>query len=257
MKIKKHIPNILSSIRLTSPLVLIPLIVTGNYGLAFISLCGFFLTDAVDGHLARKWHVESDLGAKIDAVADKLILGSLLIPLAITNPIIIINIVLEGFISLVNVARKIKGGSPKTHQLGRIKMIIISLFTSLGYLGKVVTIDANIINVLSIITTVLQTSSLIKYIKDGVKEQKKLKSNKHVNQLNNDDLKEKNLTKDKDLGNEGILINHDYKTEQMKELLEFSNLQLKKVELLKLREEMITLLNKKMDFETSKVKIKK
>ena len=43
----------------------------------------------------------------------------------------------------------------------------------------------------------------------------------------------------------------------MKELLEFSNLQLKKVELLKLREEMITLLNKKMDFETSKVKIKK
>ena len=73
MKIKKHIPNILSSVRLLSPFVLTPVIMSGSYLLAIILLSGFLLTDAIDGFLARKWNVQSDLGVKLDAVADKII----------------------------------------------------------------------------------------------------------------------------------------------------------------------------------------
>ena len=235
MKIKKHIPNILSSSRLISPLVLIPSIMSGNYLLAFSLLSAFLLTDALDGHLARKWHVESSLGAKIDAVADKLILGSLLIPLAITNPLVIINLVLEGLISVVNLVRKSKGGNPKTHQLGRIKMVVISLFTALSYLGKIVSIPSLVINTFSIITSILQVGTLTKYIEDGQKELKEIKSK------SNDSLEEIEKINNQGLSNEKVLENNDLIENTNNQ--ELSKLETKKEELEKLRSEIINLSN--------------
>lgn len=179
MKIKKHIPNILSSLRLASPLVLIPQILSGNYILVGVLLACFFATDALDGFLARKWHVESELGAKIDATADKLMLGSFLGPLVISNSMIGINLILEALISLTNVIRKATGGNPKTTQIGRVKMVVISIFIILSYLTKIVTIPSLIYSLIFSITTLLQTCTLGKYISDGIKEENDLKYDLH------------------------------------------------------------------------------
>ena len=167
---KKYIPNILSSMRLLSPFVLTPLIVTKHFLWAIIALVFFLLTDSIDGYLARKWNVISDLGSKLDVVADKIILLSLLIPLIIDNKLLIVTLVLEGLISLVNVTRKLTKGHPKTSQIGRIKMIIVSIFMGLNYLNMVVNVPKIIIMIMFSITLLFQLVTLINYIRDFIKE---------------------------------------------------------------------------------------
>lgn len=80
------IPNILSMFRL----VLIPIIAASylyrvhplvTVGLLLLS----GLTDIVDGWIARKFHMISDLGKALDPVADKLTQFTMLLCLALTN----------------------------------------------------------------------------------------------------------------------------------------------------------------------------
>jgi CDP-diacylglycerol--glycerol-3-phosphate 3-phosphatidyltransferase len=54
----------------------------GSY-LPFLLFVGVALTDALDGYLARRWQVQSEFGAFLDPVADKLLVVSLLLTLAI------------------------------------------------------------------------------------------------------------------------------------------------------------------------------
>ena len=66
----KHIPNILSSIRIPLSLLLIYLATLHKPAL-FVCVYAFTaLTDMLDGLLARKFHWESKLGSKIDGFAD-------------------------------------------------------------------------------------------------------------------------------------------------------------------------------------------
>lgn len=206
MKLKKHIPNILTSLRLFSPFILTPLIISGNYFMAFTALCSFLTTDALDGYLARKWQVQSELGAKLDAFADKLILLSLLVPLLINNPFILINLGLEGVISFVNVKRKLLGGKPRTLQIGRVKMVILSLFMALSYLNVLVLVPKIILNLFYITTIILQLKSLQAYFNEMKKEKKiKINNDKMANSLDKVVMsKEKNKVLDKDLLVENI-----------------------------------------------------
>jgi len=241
MKIKKHIPNILSSIRLFSPLVLVPLLVSGNYGGGFIALCGFLGTDAIDGYLARKWKVQSDLGAKIDAFADKIILASLLIPLIIQYPFILFNLVLEGGISLINISRSLNGGKPKTLQIGRLKMIIISLFMAISYLSNVVTIPSVILPIMFVLTSCFQVKALSRYNNELIKELSR-KNNKNEKS----DCKEKIIEKEN---------NNLVELENEKQINALNNeLINNKEELIKLRQE---LLNSDNNLEESKQKVKR
>jgi CDP-diacylglycerol--glycerol-3-phosphate 3-phosphatidyltransferase len=45
-----------------------------------------FLTDAIDGFLARKYHIASSFGAKLDSIADDLTVGVATIGIIITDP---------------------------------------------------------------------------------------------------------------------------------------------------------------------------
>ena len=68
MTIVRHIPNLLSIIRIVLALFII--IVAKNNRLLFVIvlLCG--LTDVLDGYIARKYKVESKVGAKLDSLGD-------------------------------------------------------------------------------------------------------------------------------------------------------------------------------------------
>lgn len=79
------IPNALSALRI----LMIPAIlyyINHQYELAFFYLLLSWVTDILDGVIARKFHMTSDLGIVLDPVADKLTQGCVLIALAKSTP---------------------------------------------------------------------------------------------------------------------------------------------------------------------------
>ena len=84
-QLKKYIPNILT----LSRIILTPLIVylglTNHINILIGIAIVVALTDYFDGMLARRWHVVSSLGAKLDAISDKVLAIGLLIILIYKN----------------------------------------------------------------------------------------------------------------------------------------------------------------------------
>lgn len=81
----KHLPNILTIIRI----LVIPIIVIAFYfddkvishQISAILFLIAALTDLLDGYLARKYNLETNLGRLMDPIADKLLVGAILIML--------------------------------------------------------------------------------------------------------------------------------------------------------------------------------
>ena len=64
----KHIPNILSVLRILGAVCLLCIDPSGAVFWAIYGLCG--ISDMLDGYLARRLHAESKTGAVLDSVAD-------------------------------------------------------------------------------------------------------------------------------------------------------------------------------------------
>ena len=83
------IPNILSIIRI----IMIPIVVAayfkGNYMLTIILLVASGLTDVVDGFIARKFNMITDVGKILDPIADKLTQFTVIVCLAWHHAILI------------------------------------------------------------------------------------------------------------------------------------------------------------------------
>lgn len=96
MKYIKHIPNILTVIRLILVPIIILFLSMDNYLLAFITFTLSAITDIADGVIARKFNVTSDFGKLMDPLADKLTQISILLTLTIkeTIPFWIISVML-------------------------------------------------------------------------------------------------------------------------------------------------------------------
>ena len=74
MKILKHVPNILSALRIILSIVLLFLTAKPWVFLVVYLING--ATDVFDGKIARRFDAVSDLGSKLDAVGDSLLFGS-------------------------------------------------------------------------------------------------------------------------------------------------------------------------------------
>lgn len=81
----KHVPNILTVIRLLFIPAIIFYIFTGNYILAFIFFTISGITDIADGFIARKFNLVSNFGKLMDPLADKLTQIATLASLVITH----------------------------------------------------------------------------------------------------------------------------------------------------------------------------
>ncbi|HXH26251.1 MAG TPA: CDP-alcohol phosphatidyltransferase family protein [Vicinamibacterales bacterium] len=81
MTVAHSLPNVLSTTRLLLVLVLLALAWFGYRGAFLACLAAALTTDAIDGFLARRFHLESPLGARLDSWADALL--SWLTPLGV------------------------------------------------------------------------------------------------------------------------------------------------------------------------------
>ncbi len=102
-----NVPNILTLLRILSVPLFLSLLVEGENNLALVVFIGAGVTDAVDGMIARMWHLRTELGAHMDPLADKLLVVSSFIALgimgAVPRPLMIVVIlrdviILGGFL---------------------------------------------------------------------------------------------------------------------------------------------------------------
>lgn len=131
---KSKIPTILTSVRLFAPIVVVPLVLTGNIIPALIASGVAASTDFFDGLLARKLHAESDFGAILDPIVDKVFLTTLILCGASINPILLINIAPEVAIAINNSKAFNENKNVASSTLGRVKTWILSLDTLINLL---------------------------------------------------------------------------------------------------------------------------
>jgi cardiolipin synthase len=76
-----NLPNLITLGRILLVPLTIWLIVAGEYSLAFLVFLVAGLSDAVDGFIARRYRLKTQLGSYLDPLADKLLLVSIYLTL--------------------------------------------------------------------------------------------------------------------------------------------------------------------------------
>src|SRR5690606_40943267 len=79
------LPNLITIARLILVPVVIAMIVAGQWLAAFVLFAIAGVSDAVDGFLARRFGMKSELGAYLDPLADKALLVSIYAGLAVAG----------------------------------------------------------------------------------------------------------------------------------------------------------------------------
>jgi len=95
-----NLPNLITLVRLALVPVVITCIVQPQWGLAFVLFVVAGVSDAIDGWLAKRLDLRSELGAWLDPLADKALLVSIYIALAIAG-------VVPAFIAILVVSRDV------------------------------------------------------------------------------------------------------------------------------------------------------
>lgn len=183
----KQIPNFLTISRILMIIPINILFFTGNISSSFTLSCIAFASDGVDGLAARILKAKSKLGADLDALCDKLLIAGIAIPMIILNPIMIINIILEGLISIPNIKAKMKGQKPKSSYIGKTKTVILSLTVLAGYILTLKNINLSFLQSLIAITpaVIMQIATLTGYVVRNKNENNITKNNSNnINELN-------------------------------------------------------------------------
>ena len=164
---KKYLINSLTLLRIIG----IPFIfMIQNKYLLFIYCAILFITDFIDGFLARKWDLTSKLGAILDLIADKTLVIILLINYALLNKIswfFVFLVALREILSMV--IRKIK--LTNQNQLIGAKMMG-KVKTTLQFIGiGMMILDIKGYNIVLYVMLVLSYLSFFDYVKEFLRKE--------------------------------------------------------------------------------------
>lgn len=130
------VPNVLSILRMALIPFFIIAVIDGKLERALVLFIIAGVTDALDGFIARFFHQESPLGAYLDPMADKLLLTSAYVALAIPTSLSGATAPIPGWVTVLVIARDVL-----------IVTMVLVLFLSLGIrrfpptgLGKATTV---------------------------------------------------------------------------------------------------------------------
>lgn len=82
-----NLPNIITMARLLTVPVVVWAIASGQMQIAFLLFLAAGVSDAVDGFLAKRFNMASELGAHLDPLADKALIMSIYVALGIAEAI--------------------------------------------------------------------------------------------------------------------------------------------------------------------------
>ena len=188
-----NLPNKLTLSRVVMAILIIIILLGGDYIAAF---CGFeipkllinetivvdlkyiisgflfilaSITDFLDGYIARKYNIVTDFGKLVDAIADKVLVNSVLIILAaqgFIHPIIpVVVIIRDSVVNSIKMLAASKGKVVAAIKSGKIKTaclmvgIVLTLFYNLPF--EIWNISVG--EVLLLIATVLSITSGVQY----------------------------------------------------------------------------------------------
>jgi len=98
------IPNLITLGRILLVPVVVWAIISGEMGIAFLLFLAAGISDAVDGFLAKRFRMTSELGAYLDPLADKALIVSIYVSLGIAGslPIFLVIIVVSRDIMIIS-----------------------------------------------------------------------------------------------------------------------------------------------------------
>jgi len=175
--VMKIFVNLLTTGRLVIALLL-PFIKNKIFNNFFIgSIIIIFLTDFIDGKLARKYNIQTFFGSYMDTLANKVLNIILLIMLSDKSKMSLIMLILEISILIINSIGWILKKKTKSSILGRAKMWAIGITITLEYMNyfNIINIDVNhiIVNLFIIITTIMQILVIVDYVIKFIKDDNK------------------------------------------------------------------------------------
>lgn len=127
------------------------------------------ITDFIDGYLARKNNQVTDLGKMLDAIADKILVNSVLIILAYKGmlPIIVpvVTVLRDTFVDAIKMQAASHGKVVAAIKSGKLKTATLMIGTTLAFFYNLPfeLIPLNISDLLLIIATILSVISGIQY----------------------------------------------------------------------------------------------
>lgn len=161
-KMKRQIPNFLTLTRgILAPLTIIPAVIKKKIFLAFVLIALCALTDTFDGWYARKHNFQSEFGALLDAICDKIFIITLAFPLVfIYTSWILVILILEIVIAIINTYSKLKGNKPASSLIGKSKTVVLDIFIALCYLNFLVRVPRIILMIAATLTNIMQLFSI-------------------------------------------------------------------------------------------------
>ena len=149
-----------------------------------ISIIIIFLTDLIDGKLARKYNVQTLYGSYMDTLADKTLNIMLIISLTHKSKVPWLMLVLEITILVVNSIGWISGKKTRVSIIGKIKMWVIGVTIVLDYMNYFNIINDTLFNAFMVITCILQILTIINYATELIKEKEGTRENINIESWN-------------------------------------------------------------------------
>lgn len=166
IKLKIIITNLVTLIRVIGIFALIP--VYYNYGgfatFTLSAIC--FLTDTLDGVLARGFNCSTFFGSLFDGISDKSFLIVNLILLLLITKLAIIPISLEIIIFLIQLIKFNNNLNVKANMFGKVKMWVAGITICLCYFIVDKALDNRLLLILMVILGISELLTIISYIKE-------------------------------------------------------------------------------------------
>lgn len=139
-----------------------------------------FLTDFIDGFLARKFKVQTLYGSMLDTIADKSLSIILILLIMKNNKTLVFVLMLEVLIALINTYGTLTKRKINSSKIGKIKTWFLAITIVISYINKYTYIS----KISAILTIILQIVTMVGYIKILISKKGYAKDYHKINSFN-------------------------------------------------------------------------